>query len=172
MCNSPRHVIIGCGNLFRKDDGIGVVVVHRLQSYFSKHPQPDLQIVEAGTNGIDVLLQAQGANKLTIIDACSSGSEAGVIFHVSGRDLIHQPLPSFNPHNFRWDHAVHAGRIIFRDEFPQDITAFLIEVSDTTFGTSLSPAVAASIEKTCAMITSLIHESSHRPFPTHQSPTL
>ncbi|MEO8325012.1 MAG: hydrogenase maturation protease [Nitrospirota bacterium] len=159
------HVIVGCGNLYRKDDGIGVVVAQRLQAYFSKHPQSDLQIVEAGTNGIDVLLQAHGASKLTIIDACSSGSEPGAVFQVSGPDLINQPFPSFNPHNFRWDHAVQAGRIIFQDEFPQDIIAFLIEVSDTTFGTDLSPAVAASVEKTFAMITSLIQQSAHTPHP-------
>ena len=159
------HVIVGCGNLYRKDDGIGVVEGQRLQSYFSKHPQTDLQIVEAGTNGIDVLLQAQGASKLTIIDACSSGSEPGVVFQVSGLDLIHQPSPSFNPHNFRWDHAVQAGRIIFQNEFPQDITVFLVEVLDTTFGENLSPPVAASVEKVCARITSLIHKSSHIPHP-------
>lgn len=160
------HVIIGCGNLYRTDDGIGVVVAQRLQSYFSKHPQSDLQIVEAGTNGIDVLLQAHGAGKLTIIDACSSGSEPGAIFQVSGLDLMKQPPPSFNPHNFRWDHAIHAGRIIFQDEFPQDITVFLIEVVDTTFGENLSPAVAASVEKVFALITSLIQQSAHTPHPT------
>lgn len=147
-------------------------MAHRLQSYFSKHPQSDLQIFEAGTNGIDVLFQAQGAAKLTIIDACSSDSEPGTIFHLSGRDLMNQPPPNFNPHNFRWDHAVHAGRIIFQDAFPQDIAVFLIEVFDTTFGENLSPGVAASVEKTCAMITSFIHESSHTPLSTQPSPTL
>lgn len=147
-------------------------MAHRLQAYFSKHPQSDLQIVEAGTNGIDVLFQAQGAAKLTIIDACSSDSEPGTIFHLSGRDLTKRPPPNFNPHNFRWDHAVQAGQIIFQDAFPQDITVFLIEVFDTTFGENLSPPVAASVEKTCAMLTSFIHESSHTPLPAQQSPTL
>ena len=146
-------------------------MAHRLQSYFSHHPQSDLQIVEVGTNGIDVLLQAHGAGKLTLIDACSSGSEPGTVFHLSGHDLMNRPPPNFNPHNFRWDHAIHAGRIIFHDAFPQDITVFLIEVSDTTFGENLSPDVAASVEKTCAMIISFIHASSP-PFPTQQSPTL
>ena len=146
-------------------------MAHRLQSYFSHHPQSDLQIIEAGTNGIDVLLQAHGAGKLTLIDACSSGSEPGTVFHLSGHDLMNRPPPHFNPHNFRWDHAIHAGRIIFHDAFPQDITVFLIEVSDTTFGENLSPDVAASVEKTCAMIISFIHASSP-PFPTQQSPTL
>ncbi|MDT3778078.1 hydrogenase maturation protease [Nitrospira sp. MA-1] len=151
------HVIIGCGNLYRKDDGIGVVVAQRLQSYYSKHPQSDLQIVEAGTNGIDVLLQAHGASKLTIIDACSSGSEPGTVFQISDPDLINQPSPSFNPHNFRWDHAVQTGRIIFQDEFPQDITVFLIEVFDTTFGENLSQPVAASVDNVCVRIRSLTH---------------
>jgi hydrogenase maturation protease len=163
------HVIIGCGNLYRKDDGIGVVVAQQLQSYFSKHPHPDLQIVEAGTNGIDVMLQAHGASKLTIIDACSSGSKPGAVFQVPGLELINQPPPSFSPHNFRWDHALHAGRTIFQDEFPQDITVFLIEVSETTFGNCLTPAVAASVDKVCAMIQSLIHEDTHTPIPPQQS---
>ncbi|GJL58903.1 MAG: hypothetical protein NPIRA03_17600 [Nitrospirales bacterium] len=42
-------------------------MAHRLQSYFSEHPQSDLQIIETGTNGIDVLLQAHGAANLTIM---------------------------------------------------------------------------------------------------------
>ncbi len=146
-------------------------MAHRLQSYFSKHPQSDLQIVEAGINGMDVLLQAHGASKLTIIDACSSDSEPGTIFHVSGLELMNRPPPSFHPHNFRWDHAVHAGRIIFQDEFPQDITVFLVEVFDTTFGENLSQAVAESVDRVCAMITSLIPESAHTPVPTQQSQT-
>lgn len=39
-------------NLSRNDDGIGVVVGQRLPLFFSTHPQLNLQIIEAGTNGL------------------------------------------------------------------------------------------------------------------------
>lgn len=146
-------------------------MAQRLQSFFSEHPHPDLQIFETGTNGIDVMLQAHGASKLTMIDACSSGSEPGTVFQVPGLQLVNQPPPGFSPHNFRWDHALHTGRILFQDEFPQDITVFLIEVFDTTFGENLSPAVAASVDRVCALITSLIHEDRLTPIPTQQPKT-
>lgn len=70
------HVIVGCGNLYRKDDGIGVVVAQRLQSYFSKHPQSDLQIVEAGTNGNDVSMVNTTAPVLQISAQTGEGLSA------------------------------------------------------------------------------------------------
>ncbi|GJL70789.1 MAG: hypothetical protein NPIRA06_34240 [Nitrospirales bacterium] len=79
---------------------------------------------------------------------------------------INQPFSRFNPHNFRWwDHAVETGRIIFQDEFPQDITVFLIEVFDTTLGENLNQPVATFVDKVCAGIRSLIHKSRHFPHP-------
>jgi hydrogenase maturation protease len=144
--------IIGCGNSNRMDDAVGVVVANRLREYISSKPNPNIRIFDAGTAGIDVMLQARGSQKLVIIDANQSNSEPGTVFKVPGSELENLPQPSYNLHDFRWDNALYAGRKIFKDEFPKDVTVYLIEAGDVSFGLELTPAVADAAEKVVAEI--------------------
>lgn len=148
-------VVIGCGNPNRSDDGAGVMVAKQLLA----RPRPSsapVKIFDAGTNGIDVLFQARGAQKLVIVDAAASGSEPGAIFEVPGSELENRPAPSFNLHDFRWDHALYAGRRTWADDFPTDVTVFLIEAASLGFGLDLTPSIAAAADKVTARIEELI----------------
>ncbi len=134
--------IIGCGNLNRSDDGVGVVVAQRLQRWLaSLPPEPTVRVLDCGTAGMEVMFQARGAQALVVIDACCSGSEPGAVFEVPGSELAARPPPSLNLHDFRWEHALFAGRQIFKEAFPADVTACLIEAVDTGLGLNLSPPV-------------------------------
>ncbi|MBW4512407.1 MAG: hydrogenase maturation protease [Scytonematopsis contorta HA4267-MV1] len=138
--------IIGCGNINRSDDGIGVIIIQRLHKYLLEHPHPQVQIFDCGTAGIEVMFQARGSKQLIIVDASSTGSEPGAVFKVPGNELEALPEPSYNLHNFRWDNALAAGRKIFQNDFPSDITVFLIEAENLDFGFELSPAIKHSQE--------------------------
>jgi hydrogenase maturation protease len=133
--------IIGCGNLNRRDDGIGVIIAQRLQKYLAENPHPDVQVYDCGTAGMEVMFQARGSKKLVIIDASSTGAEPGAVFQVPGEELAALPEPSYNLHDFRWDHALAIGRKIFQDDFPQEVTVYLIEAANLDFGLELSPMV-------------------------------
>ena len=98
--------IVGCGNLNRRDDGVGVFIVRRLVQQVADQHVPDLKIVDAGTGGMDVMFQARGANSMIIIDASRSGSTPGSVFEVPADNLVNVPEPSYTLHNFRWDHAI------------------------------------------------------------------
>jgi len=119
--------VIGCGNLNRSDDGVGVIVVRMLHEKFRNEPLPNTQIFDAGTDGMGVMFKARGSQSLIIIDAGNTGSEPGAIFEVPGHEMEGKPPDSFNLHDFRWDHALYSGRKIFKDEFPDDVRVFLIE---------------------------------------------
>jgi hydrogenase maturation protease len=136
--------IIGCGNTNRSDDGVGVFVAQSLQGYLRQQPRDHVRVFDAGTGGMDVMFQARGARKLVIVDACCSGSEAGAVFTVPGQELQADHQPEFSLHSFRWDHALAAGRKIFRDQFPSDVTVYLIEAKNLDFGLELSSPVRAS----------------------------
>ncbi len=153
-------VMIGCGNLNRRDDGVGVLVAQRLQDYFWRNPRPDVRIVEAGTGGMEVLFQAQGAHSLLFVDACVSGSPPGKIFLLQGDELPNRPNPRYSSHDFRWDHAITAGQILFKEEFPREIAVYLIEAGDTSYGRELTPSVFQSAETVChSILTHLLHRS-------------
>jgi hydrogenase maturation protease len=137
--------IIGCGNPNRGDDGVGVAIAQRLQTYLADHPIPEVQVFDCGTAGIEVMFRAKGSDRLIIIDASSTGSEPGAIFEVPGAELESLANPNYNLHDFRWDHALAAGRKLFAI-FPEDVTVYLIEAEHLGFSLELSPVVARSSE--------------------------
>ncbi|HTV32709.1 MAG TPA: hydrogenase maturation protease [Methylocella sp.] len=148
-------VVIGCGNLNRSDDGVGVVVAQKLLAA-PRSASARVKIFDAGTGGMEILFQARGAQKLIIIDAASSGSEPGAIFEVPGSKLENRPSPGFTLHDFRWDHALYAGRRIWSNDFPTDVTVFLIEAASLAYGFDLTPKVLEAAELVVDRIETLI----------------
>jgi hydrogenase maturation protease len=147
----PRVAIIGCGNPNRRDDGAGPEVLRLLRAALPEDTA-GIRLLDAGTDGMAVMFAAKGCESLIIVDACRSGAEAGAVFEVPGAELAQEPRDSFNLHDFRWDHALYAGRQIYRDDFPSDVTVYLIEAETVTFGIGLSEAVAVSAARVAARI--------------------
>ncbi|WP_017315127.1 hydrogenase maturation protease [Mastigocladopsis repens] len=150
--------IIGCGNLNRSDDAVGVIIAQRLQQYLAQHPHPHVRVYDCGTAGMEVMFQARGSKKLIIIDASSTGSEPGAVFKVPGKELEALPEPSYNLHDFRWDNALAAGRKIFKEDFPQEVTVYLIEADNLGFGLELSSRVQHSADLVLEEITGIIKQ--------------
>lgn len=151
--------IIGCGNLNRSDDAVGVIIAQGLQQYLAQNPHPKIRVFDCGTAGMEVMFQARGSEKLIILDASCTGSEAGAIFKVPGKELEALPEPSYNLHDFRWDHALSAGRKIFGDDFPQEVTVYLIEAGNLDLGLELSPVVRRSADLVFAELITVIQQN-------------
>ena len=147
-------VVIGCGNPNRSDDGVGPQVVRTLRE--RGIASDDVRLLDAGTDGMAVIFAARGCRTLIIVDACRSGSETGAVFEVPGAELEQQYQPSLNLHDFRWDHALHAGRMLLRDDFPTDVTVLLVEAESIDSGVGLSPAVSAAASKVVDRVEALI----------------
>ena len=56
--------IIGCGNPNRSDDGVGIRVAQRLAAYVRDKDLQDVRVFDAGTDGMSVMFQARGAERL------------------------------------------------------------------------------------------------------------
>jgi len=148
--------IIGCGNLNRGDDGVGVIVARRLMEWVHSRGLSGVSVFDAGTAGMDVMFKARGAKKLILIDACRSGSEAGAVFQVDGAELEQAHHPAYSLHDFRWDHALYAGRRIFGADFPAAVTVFLIEAAELGLGLTLSAPVLRAADRVVDDIEAMI----------------
>lgn len=143
----PMFTIIGCGNLNRCDNAVGVIVAQRLQSFLNRYLRSDVRVFDCSTGGMEVMFQARGSDALIIIDACTTGSEPGAIFTVRRTELESLPEPGHSLHNFRWDHALAVGRRMMGKDFPKDVTVYLIEADQLDLGRELSPAVKCAAAK-------------------------
>ena len=148
-------VVIGCGNLARSDDGIGVEVVRRLIERFGAQDL-ELRLIDAGTAGMDGMYQVRGAVQVIIVDACRSGSEAGAVFRLPGNEAQTPAEPGFTQHGLRWDHALYAGGKMFGADFLRNIEVFLVEAQSLDFGIGLSAAVERGVQQVIAEISVLI----------------
>lgn len=147
--------VIGCGNANRSDDGAGVAVVQALRQGATR---ADVRLLDAGTDGMAVMFAARGCATLIVIDCCRTGGEPGAVFEVPGAELEAAHAPSLNLHDFRWDHALHAGRRIFREQFPRDVVVLLIEAGSLALGLDLTAEVAAAVARVRARVEQLIAE--------------
>jgi hydrogenase maturation protease len=140
-----KTLIIGCGNLLRGDDAAGPVLIRRL---WEMGLPEGVRCADGGTGGMDVAFQMRGVPEVILVDASNTGSEPGTIFCVPGHELEQlPPLTGINAHSFRWDHALAFGRWLLKDEYPKNVTVYLIEAAQLEFGTELSPPVKAAIER-------------------------
>jgi hydrogenase maturation protease len=149
-------VVIGCGNPNRLDDGAGVDVLRLLEARGIGRDAQRVRLLVAGTDGMATMFAARGCRTLIVVDACRSGSEPGAVFEVPGGELEQRYQPSLNLHDFRWDHALFAGKQIFREQFPSDVVVLLIEVQTTEFGIGLSEPVSSAVAKVADRVEGLI----------------
>ncbi len=76
-CGTGRVLVLGLGNILLKDEGVGVHVAQKLQELALPC---NVEVMDGGTACLDVLLLAQGIEKLVVIDAMRGGKEAGTIY--------------------------------------------------------------------------------------------
>ena len=151
-----KLAIIGCGNTNRSDDGIGPHVISLLRQC---NLPSNTKLFDGGTDGMGVMYQAKGASHLIIVDARAPEAAPGAIYEVPG-DMLQAPPPqSFNLHDFRWDHALYAGRKIYADAFPKFVKVFLIEAQSLNLGLELSPAAHAAAQNVANQIVTLAQTS-------------
>ncbi|MFB2833667.1 hypothetical protein [Floridanema evergladense] len=67
------------------------------------------------------------------------------------------PEASYTLHDFRWHHAIAAGRKIFKQDFPNQVTVYLIEAENLDFGLELSFPVQRAVDIVTAKILQAIY---------------
>jgi hydrogenase maturation protease len=153
-------LVVGCGNLLRGDDAAGPILVRVLAE---RGLPPGVRLVDGGTAGMDVAFAMRGARRVIVVDASRIGVEPGTVHRVPGEELTDLTPPDGNLHRFRWDQALGFARWLLKDEYPQDVTVWLVEGESFEPGAELTATVRASVERIADAIESdvLAQEGSH-----------
>lgn len=142
-------VVIGCGNSLRGDDAAGPELVRRLRE---RGVPAGVRCVDAGTAGIDAVLQMRGAVEVVVVDACRSGSPPGTLHEVSGGEIASRPSGGVDIHAVRWDHALALADSLLGAGRPRRVTACLVEAATCEPGAPLSPEVERAVDALAARL--------------------
>ena len=150
---SKKTAVLGFGNPVRSDDGIGCLVISWLQESVGASDQ--LSLLDMGTSAFEVLFQLAGHERIILVDAViNSGEPDGTLFQLPA-DAIQASIqddPMVFLHSLKWDQALSYAKKILQDKYPQDISVYLIAVSDTRLEVQCSEAVLAAGKKVVDLI--------------------
>ncbi len=135
-------LLIGIGNEYRSDDGVGLVVAWEIRA---KNLQ-DMLIIESSGDGAALIEAWEAASTVILIDAASSGAKPGTIYCF---DASTQSIPmdfSFHStHAFGVAEAIGLARTL--QQLPPSLIVYAIEGKNFSAGIGLSPEVAEAAQK-------------------------
>ncbi|NJN46127.1 MAG: hydrogenase maturation protease [Candidatus Competibacteraceae bacterium] len=139
--------IIGVGNTWRGDDGIGPAVVQHLTSRV-----PDtVTILEHNGDGISLLGIWEGAAWVIVVDAAYSGAEPGATYRFDAAETaIPRGFFHASTHELGVAEAVELARSLGR--LPERLIVYAIEGECFSAGAELSPAIADAVESVAERI--------------------
>lgn len=147
-----RVKVIGCGNLLASDDGIGIHVARSLKGY---DLASEVDIIEAGCPGLDLLRLWESEDKVLIIDAVISGSKPGTVHVFNSDQVIPREIMPLSSHSFNVVDAIELGKRI--GVIPEKLVIIGIELeTEKAYREELSPSVERAIPIACEQIINLI----------------
>ncbi|MFK0246034.1 hydrogenase maturation protease [Amycolatopsis azurea] len=126
-------LVVGVGNDFRRDDGVGPAVAREVARHGVRATISDGDTVR-------LMETWEGADPVVIIDAVRRVSGVDGRWH---RTTLPQRGPVASSHGFGIPEAVELAEALER--LPHRLVIFAVEVTEVGFGLGLSPAVAAAV---------------------------
>jgi len=90
-----KTAIIGIGNLILKDEGVGVHAVQRLEGM---NLPPSVEVIDGGTDAMDLLPMFQDYERIIVIDALKAGGRPGTIYRVTPEEIMHDRMRTLSLH--------------------------------------------------------------------------
>jgi len=147
-------MLIGVGNTYRCDDGVGIIVAQRIRERL-----PALRVVESSGEGMQLMNLWQSADVVAIVDAVRSGSSPGRVHRLDARtERVPSDFFHYSTHAFGVAEAIELSRAM--GTLPS-LTVYGIEGKNFAAGCELSPDVAASVENVADRILAEFDAATH-----------
>lgn len=134
-------IVLGLGNLLRRDEGLGIRALWRLQEEYAL-PE-GVQPVDGGTLGLELLSYLEDACRVLVLDAALTDGPPGTLLRLAGDDV-----PAFlgirtSPHEVGLADLLAVARL--RGTSPAEIVVLGMQPAAIELGWDLSPAVESQL---------------------------
>jgi hydrogenase maturation protease len=128
--------VIGVGNLYRHDDGIGILLLQKLQKQRKELPK-SIELIDGGTGGMNLLHLLVGFPSILLIDAVDFKAQPGMTKIFSFDEITGQKK------QMKW--STHEADLLTvlemshqLGELPSKLVVFGVQPKDVTHGNQLS----------------------------------
>ena len=145
MTEDNSILLIGVGNAFRSDDGLGIYVVRELRH----HLPNSIRIIEMSGEGTSLMAAWRDAKHVLLIDAICSGEPEGskpdgTVHRVNAiEERIPKQMFNSSSHTFGVGEAIELARQL--NQLPTTLVLYGIEAESFETGAGLSESVVRSV---------------------------
>ena len=140
-------LVLGVGNPFRRDDGVGSAVVARLQA---ENDLDGVDLLDGGTDGFALMDYMYGYEKVLIVDAVNMNVLPGEIRLFSPQEAILSiTSDALSTHGFGVAEVI---ALMEKMDMQVNLQILGIQAKDVTFGEGLSPEIAARIDDVIELV--------------------
>jgi hydrogenase maturation protease len=137
-----KTLVLGVGNKLMSDEGVGVHVIER---FAERYILPgEVQVLDGGTLGLDLLFYLEGIENLLLVDAAETGREAGTMIRLEGEQVPAFMSMKISPHQMGVPDMLAAARM--KDIYPERIVMWGIQPERITLDLELSPLLASKVD--------------------------
>jgi hydrogenase maturation protease len=160
-----RVLVLGLGNVLLKDEGIGVHIAVELQK---QNLPANVEVIDGGTAGMDVLLSQAGLDKLVVVDAIRFGKKAGTIYKLRFKGEKKNKLTRVFAPDSRAEISLHQIGLIDAlaaaeklNCLPKEIVIIGVEPEEISHGLELTQQVKQKIPKIVNAVLEEIKDAVH-----------
>ena len=138
-----QTLILGVGNLLMSDEGVGVHVIQKLVADYQLPEQ--VQVLDGGTLGMDLLYYLEGVENLLLIDAVEAHKEPGTLIRLEGDDVPAFMSIKISPHQLGVPDMLAAAKLK-GNCYPDHIVLWGVQPELMEIGLDLSTKVESQVE--------------------------
>jgi hydrogenase maturation protease len=146
-----KTAILGFGNPVRSDDGVGCMVIDELRKKLGDEDREDISLIDMGTSAFEVLFQLRDHDRIILVDAVmNTGEPDGTLYRLPAEAVAAsiQDDPMVFLHSLKWDQALSYAKKILGDAYPDDISVYLIAITNTRLDVGMCDVVQEAGLKT------------------------
>jgi len=148
-----KIALIGLGNILMRDEGVGVHAIKAVQEHYQV--PPELDVVDGGTAGLDLLPFLEGRDRVLFVDAVDFGEAPGFI-GVLKNEAIPQAFGKSKSslHHVGLAEVLAAARLL--DALPPEVCLIGIQPQSLEVGLELTEVLQEKLETLVARITATL----------------
>lgn len=156
-----RIVVLGVGNVLYTDEGVGVHAVDEIARRYEL--PPEVELIDGGTSGMELLDALAGADRLVIVDAVASGAPPGSIVKLEGDAIPRFFTTKLSPHQVGLCDVLAALSLM--EASPGETVIVGVEPASLDMAMGLSATVAAVLPAVLDMVMAELDRFGLAPRP-------
>jgi len=149
-----KITVLGLGNILMRDEGVGVQAVQALQDRYEL--PPELEVVDGGTSGLDLLPYIENRDRVLFVDAVNFSKEPGYIGILENQEIPVLFAPKDSLHHLGLMDILASAQLL--DIAPREVCLIGIQPQIIEPGLDLSDLLRERMEQLLTQITAKLRE--------------